>query len=88
MRPHHRSSLIAVLLFSSLMWGATVAVHHHIGIDTDHCEICLLPHAAAIQQQLVVVVPAQVQIPAAIGALSRPTLAAISHYHSRAPPTL
>jgi len=40
--------LVAALVLCTLLWGTAVAAHHHFADETQHCEICLLPHAANV----------------------------------------
>jgi hypothetical protein len=44
--------LVVALVLCTLLWGYAVAAHHHFGNDTQHCDICLLPHAADVASPL------------------------------------
>lgn len=44
--PGLRHGLFAVLVVATVLWGCAVAAHHHLDLQQDLCEICLLPHAA------------------------------------------
>ena len=81
-----KTALVWLLAFATAVWGGVVAVHEHLGIDHQQCEICLLPQVGAVAHEATNVARAPVtgEIPAPAAYDYRtPTTA---HYQSRAPP--
>jgi hypothetical protein len=78
--------LIGALILTTVLWGTAVAAHQHLEIHQDLCEICLLPHTAAVAPAtLQPLHPGPACQTETSSAPARPT-APFAAYQSRAPP--